>query len=343
MDESTRKTIGFYDANAANYVAETAGVEFGALQREFAQRLPEGGRVLDLGCGSGRDSLAFLKAGFEVDAVDGSAQMVEAASGLTGLPVAHAFFTDYEPKGPLRRHLGVQQPAPRAGAGASRRHLQVRPGPQARRLLLPQLQAGSPRRYARRPLVHRPRRARPARPCRRGSRAQGRPRRRHGRRPPRPLRREVAQRLVREGVGRVGPHGTADCRDGIDPLFGGPCRAKPAPQNGPSSTFVKQSCSTDQIKLENQPEMVHPARMGPPSIPKSVRSMYSTRRNSSAAKASARPSGTESHIAFYGSVRDHNVSRASEADSEPDARHHRDAPACTLEHTASRPRQQNGV
>ena len=100
MDESTRQTIGFYDANAASYVADTAGVEFGALQREFAQRLPEDGRVLDLGCGSGRDSLAFLKAGFEVDAVDGSARMAEAASGLTGLPVAHAFFSDYEPQGP---------------------------------------------------------------------------------------------------------------------------------------------------------------------------------------------------------------------------------------------------
>ena len=75
MDESTKETIGYYDANAASYVAETADVEFGPLQREFARRLPEGGRVLDLGCGSGRDSLAFLRAGLEVDAVDGSAQL----------------------------------------------------------------------------------------------------------------------------------------------------------------------------------------------------------------------------------------------------------------------------
>lgn len=100
MDESTRETIGFYDASAASYAADTAGVEFGALQREFAQRLPEGGRVLDLGCGSGRDSLAFLKAGFEVDAVDGNARMAEAAGGLTGLPVVHALFSDCKPKGP---------------------------------------------------------------------------------------------------------------------------------------------------------------------------------------------------------------------------------------------------
>lgn len=100
MSKATEKTIGYYDANAAGFVADTDSVEFGALQLEFARRLPQGGRILDLGCGSGRDSLAFLKAGFEVDAVDGSAQMALAASALIGLPVAHALFNDYEPKGP---------------------------------------------------------------------------------------------------------------------------------------------------------------------------------------------------------------------------------------------------
>ena len=39
MDESTKETMDFYDANAASYVAETADVEFGPLQREFARRL----------------------------------------------------------------------------------------------------------------------------------------------------------------------------------------------------------------------------------------------------------------------------------------------------------------
>ena len=100
MDESTRETIGYYDTNATRFVADTADIEFGALQREFIRRLPKGGRVLDLGCGSGRDSLAFLRAGLAVDAVDGSEQMVKAASRLTGLPVAHATFSDYDPQGP---------------------------------------------------------------------------------------------------------------------------------------------------------------------------------------------------------------------------------------------------
>ena len=59
----------------------------------------EGGLILDLGCGSGRDSLAFLEAGLAVDAVDGSAEMVKAASELTGLRAEHATFADFEPKG----------------------------------------------------------------------------------------------------------------------------------------------------------------------------------------------------------------------------------------------------
>ena len=50
MDENTRRTIGYYDANAAGSAAETAGAE-------FVRSLPRGGRILDLGCESGRASL----------------------------------------------------------------------------------------------------------------------------------------------------------------------------------------------------------------------------------------------------------------------------------------------
>ena len=68
-----------------------------------------------------------------------------------------------------------------------------------------------PRQHARRPLVHRPRRAGPARPHRRGPRARGRPHRDHRRRP---LRREAAQRLVRERDGRAVLGPAVDCGEG---------------------------------------------------------------------------------------------------------------------------------
>ena len=41
MDENTRETIGHYETNATRFVADTADVEFGALQREFVRRLPK--------------------------------------------------------------------------------------------------------------------------------------------------------------------------------------------------------------------------------------------------------------------------------------------------------------
>lgn len=97
--DSTSQTLEYYDKNSESFLADTANVEFRELQSRFASMLPAGGRILDLGCGSGRDSLAFLKAGFKVDAVDGSKQMVEAAKGLTGLDVTQALFSEYEPDG----------------------------------------------------------------------------------------------------------------------------------------------------------------------------------------------------------------------------------------------------
>ncbi len=97
--DSTSQTLEYYDKNSERFLADTTNVEFGELQSRFVSMLPVGGRILDLGCGSGRDSLAFLKAGFEVDAVDGSRHMVEAAKSLTGLDVAQALFDEYEPDG----------------------------------------------------------------------------------------------------------------------------------------------------------------------------------------------------------------------------------------------------
>jgi SAM-dependent methyltransferase len=95
--EATTATIDYYDNNSDKFVSSTVDVEFSSLQKTFAAKLPAHGRILDLGCGSGRDSLAFKNLGFMVDAIDGSTEMVKAASELTGLPVVQALFDEYEP------------------------------------------------------------------------------------------------------------------------------------------------------------------------------------------------------------------------------------------------------
>jgi len=58
------------------------GTEPSKLAREVSARLPPGARVLDLGCGEGRDSVFFASRGFEVTGVDVSAAGLQKASRL---------------------------------------------------------------------------------------------------------------------------------------------------------------------------------------------------------------------------------------------------------------------
>ena len=67
-----------------------------ALYAPFLCEIPAHGRILDVGCGSGRDSLAFLKAGYEVVPIDGSPEMVTATSKLTGTSARVLAFDEIE-------------------------------------------------------------------------------------------------------------------------------------------------------------------------------------------------------------------------------------------------------
>ena len=77
-------TISYYDANAADFVAGTVGASMRDALGRFAALLPQGGRVLDWGCGSGRDAKALAEAGFQVVATDASEAMCQAAGNLAG-------------------------------------------------------------------------------------------------------------------------------------------------------------------------------------------------------------------------------------------------------------------
>ncbi len=68
-----------------------------SLQQEFLSYIPKGGTILDLGCGSGRDSKAFIEQGYAVEAVDGSQEMCKVASEHIGQKVICARFQDYKP------------------------------------------------------------------------------------------------------------------------------------------------------------------------------------------------------------------------------------------------------
>ena len=98
MKEAEKLTLDYYNENARAFCDDTQDVEFSAFQRAFTSHIPEGGRILDLGCGSGRDSRAFLNAGYQVTAVDGSAELCRIASEFIGQSVLCSTFQDYVPE-----------------------------------------------------------------------------------------------------------------------------------------------------------------------------------------------------------------------------------------------------
>lgn len=93
MDE---KTISYYDKNAEYFVQGTQNVEFTKVQDHFLALLPQDGRILDFGCGSGRDTKYFLNKGFQTDAIDGSAELCKLAGEYTGIDVKHMFFSEFD-------------------------------------------------------------------------------------------------------------------------------------------------------------------------------------------------------------------------------------------------------
>ena len=87
-------SVEFYENYADRFIADTANVDMAALYQLFCRYLPVGASVLDAGCGSGRDALAFSRMGYDVVAFDASAKMVDAARNLAGVPVYRMTFQD---------------------------------------------------------------------------------------------------------------------------------------------------------------------------------------------------------------------------------------------------------
>lgn len=74
------QTITYYNQNAEEYFNKTVNVSMQALYDQFEAYLNPGDKILDLGCGSGRDSKYFLSKGYEVVSVDGSIEMCRLAA-----------------------------------------------------------------------------------------------------------------------------------------------------------------------------------------------------------------------------------------------------------------------
>jgi SAM-dependent methyltransferase len=88
------ETIAYYNTNAEQFRRDTLDVDMSALYEPFLRLVPQGGKILDAGCGSGRDSLRFKQHGYEVEAFDASSEMCRLASALIDQPVHLKTFDD---------------------------------------------------------------------------------------------------------------------------------------------------------------------------------------------------------------------------------------------------------
>jgi SAM-dependent methyltransferase len=89
--EISATTIGHYDSAAQSFWQGTKDHDVsknrGALLRHIEGDPPF--RILDLGCGPGRDLIAFGDAGHEPTGLDGASSFCEMAHKVSGFPVLH--------------------------------------------------------------------------------------------------------------------------------------------------------------------------------------------------------------------------------------------------------------
>ena len=90
------KTLAYYNQFAKAYNETTLTIEFQSKREFLLKYLKPHAHILDLGCGSGRDSKAFLQQGYKVTAMDGSQVLCQLASETIGQPVKCQLFHELD-------------------------------------------------------------------------------------------------------------------------------------------------------------------------------------------------------------------------------------------------------
>ena len=97
MDKST---IDYYNRNADWYYWTTVGVDMDAFRKKFASYLPGEASVIDMGCGSGRDVMAFSDMGHSAVGLDGAKELLKLAEERLGIKTIAADLSDYKAASP---------------------------------------------------------------------------------------------------------------------------------------------------------------------------------------------------------------------------------------------------
>ncbi|WP_161630029.1 NUDIX domain-containing protein [Desulfogranum mediterraneum] len=86
----------FYRERSQAYFRQTASLDPTPILSRLSSRLRSGARVLDLGCGSGRDLRWLKKQGFQATGMERAAGLAELARHHSGCPVIRADFSCYD-------------------------------------------------------------------------------------------------------------------------------------------------------------------------------------------------------------------------------------------------------
>lgn len=97
MNSYRKDIINFYNREAERYKEERNEIKgFGEIYKPFIKYIKHNGKILDFGCGSGRDSLYFKNNGYNVIALDGSKEMCDITRQLCNIEVKEMFFEDFK-------------------------------------------------------------------------------------------------------------------------------------------------------------------------------------------------------------------------------------------------------
>lgn len=77
----------YYRDRAKEFFDDTVHLDLSEIHDRWLPFLPKRATILDVGCGSGRDALAFSKRGHSVTAFDASPELVALAKAHTGLNI----------------------------------------------------------------------------------------------------------------------------------------------------------------------------------------------------------------------------------------------------------------
>lgn len=86
----------YYRENAKDFFSSTVNVSMEPIYKRFFDQVVAGGRILDAGCGSGRDAKFFSQCGYKVFAFDSSPELANLASEYCGFEVEVRTFSELD-------------------------------------------------------------------------------------------------------------------------------------------------------------------------------------------------------------------------------------------------------